>query len=353
MTRIAKGKQKGELWDRVILSDGMVGYVFQNYLKEYIETPQIQVQEIKLSLNKTTINKNERVKLNIEILPEEAKDEELEFSSSNGTVALVDNTGTILGVSSGTATITAKAANNVSSSINITVYSPVTDIQLNAQNAILQVGDMYKLNPIIYPEDASNKNVKFSSSDEDIAKIDETGNITAIKEGKTTITAKTEDGNKTSSIEITVIKKLNDTDVIIDESLKINGTEVSGFDYKKNTVKNIKDKIHTNFNIEIYNNKGEKLSDENRVGSGSTIRIVDDSNNKILELIVILYGDVNGDGKINSVDLLVLQRHILEIQKLEGVFLKSGNINKNGKKPSSIDSLLIQRHILEIKIIEQ
>lgn len=90
MTRIAKGKQAGELWDRVILSNGMVGYVFQNYIKEYEEIPQIQVSEIKLSLDKTTINKNERIKLNIDILPEEAKEEKLTISSDNGRVALVD-----------------------------------------------------------------------------------------------------------------------------------------------------------------------------------------------------------------------------------------------------------------------
>ena len=71
------------------------------------------------------------------------------------------------------------------------------------------------------------------------------------------------------------------------------------------------------------------------------------------EYQIILYGDVNGDGKINSVDLLVLQRHILEIEKFDGIFLKAGNINKNGKKPSSVDLLLIQRHILNLKIIEQ
>ncbi|MFR5683337.1 MAG: dockerin type I repeat-containing protein [Clostridia bacterium] len=72
-----------------------------------------------------------------------------------------------------------------------------------------------------------------------------------------------------------------------------------------------------------------------------------------MEYQVILYGDINGDGKINSVDLLVLQRHILEIQKVSGVALKAGNINKNGKNPSSVDLLLIQRHILQLKIIEQ
>lgn len=277
----------------------------------------------------------------------------MEFSSSNGTVALVDNTGTILGVGAGTAKITAKASNNVQSSIDITVYSPVTEIQLDTQNVTLQVGEEYKINTIIYPEDASNKKVEFSSSNETVAKVDSSGNITAINEGATTITAKSVDGNKTASAEITVIPKLSDTDIIIDNSLRVNGNEISRLDYKNNTVKDLINKIQTNYNIEIYNSKGEKLSDEARVGSGCTIRIFDDNNNKIIEFAIILYGDVNGDGKINSVDLLVLQRHILEIQKLEGIFLKAGNINKNGKKPSSVDSLLIQRHILELKIIEQ
>lgn len=327
--------------------------MFQSYLKEYEEPPQIQVSEIKLSLDKQVINKNERIKLNVEILPEEAKNEELQFSSNNGIVALVDNTGTILGASSGTATITAKAANNVQSSIDITVYSPVTDIKLDTQNCTLQIGDKFKLNTIIYPADASNKQVEFISSNEAIAKVDNNGNITAISEGTTTITAKTVDGNKTASIEVFVIDKINDTEIVIDDSLKLNGNEISGLDYKNNTVKDLKNKIQTNYNVEIYSSKGEKLSDENRVGSGSIIKITDENNDTIVEFVVILYGDVNGDGKINSVDSLVLQRHILEIQRLEGIFLKSGNINKNGKMPSSVDSLLIQRHILEIKIIEQ
>ena len=66
-----------------------------------------------------------------------------------------------------------------------------------------------------------------------------------------------------------------------------------------------------------------------------------------------MYGDVNGDGKINSIDLLVLQRHILEIQTIDEIFQKAGNINKNGRKPTSVDLLLIQRHILGLQIINQ
>lgn len=53
-----------------------------------------------------------------------------------------------------------------------------------------------------------------------------------------------------------------------------------------------------------------------------------------------------GNGKINAVDLLVLQRHILEIQELRGIYLKAANIRKNGKRPSAVDLLIIQRYIL-------
>lgn len=352
ITRIAKGKQSGELWDRVILADGIVGYVFQSYLKEYIEKPKVEITDIKLSIEKTTINKNEKIKLNIEILPEEAKNEKVIISSSNEAVALVDDVGNILGVSSGITKITVKAENNISSSIEIKVYSPVTEISLDVQNINLQIGENFKINPVIYPEDASNKNVNYISLDENIAKVDKQGNIQAIKEGKTTIKAITEDNNKEASITINVTPKLEDLDIKIDESIKVNGTELSGIDYKNNTVKYIKEKIKTSNNIEVYRNN-ELLSDDKLVGSGNVIKIIDSKNTTVLEFTVILYGDVNGDGKINSVDLLVLQRHILEIEKLKGALLKAGNISKNGKNPSSLDSLLIQRHILGLKIIEQ
>lgn len=116
---------------------------------------------------------------------------------------------------------------------------------------------------------------------------------------------------------------------------------------------NLKEKIESSYRIQIYNFTGQKLADDDLVGSGSKVRLVDENDIIKMEYDVIVYGDVNGDGRINSIDLLVLQRHILEIEKLQGVFLKVGNINKNGKNPSSLDSLLIQRHILGLQVITQ
>lgn len=349
VTRIAKGKQAGELWDRVILENGVVGYVFQSYLEK---VPEIQVSDINLSIDKTTINKNERVKLNVEILPVEAENAKIEFSSSDNSVAIVDEDGYILGLSSGKSIITAKTENGISDSINIEVYSPVTDINFDTTDLVLEKGENFHLNVIIYPEDATNKSIEFSSENVNIATVDNNGNIIAKDIGNTKIFVKSLDTNIQKSINIQVIEKLDESEISFDESLVINANEISGIYYKNNTVNNFKQLIKTDYEIKILNFKDEKLEDADLIGTGSKVKIYKD-NNILREYKIILYGDVTGDGKINSVDLLVLQRHILELEKFDGIFLKAGNINKNGKNPSSVDLLLIQRHILNLKIIEQ
>lgn len=351
MTRIAKGKQSGDLWDKVILPNGIIGYAFSSYLKE---VPNVQIEKINLSVDNPIINKGETRRLNVEILPEEAKDHEIEFSSSNRGIASVDSTGNILGLRSGKTIITAKAKeNNVSSSIEIEVYTPVSDMQLNKENLVLQIKDSYTITPIILPNDANNKNVIYSSANENIAIIDELGVIRAVSEGTTKITAKTEEGNISKEINITVVPRIEEDEISFDESLKLNQNEITGFDIKNNSVDKIKDLITSVYTVEIYNNKDELLTGDTLIGTGSKIRLIDENGKIKMEYEIIIYGDVNGDGKINALDLLILQRHIIEIEKLNGVYIKAGNINKNGKNPSAFDLLLIQRHILDLKFIEQ
>lgn len=350
MTRIAKGKQKGELWDKVKLPNGIVGYVFQSYLKE---VPEKQIEKINVKIDKTTINKGETIKLNVEILPEEAKNHEVIYSSNNNNVAQVDGSGNITGIKSGKATITVKAKeNNVSSSVNITVYTPVSDVILQEDEIYLQKEEEITIKPIILPTDASNKNISFKSLDINVVTVTSNGLIKAIEEGTTTIEVKTEEGAITKQVKITVLGQLEDADIEFSEELKINNNIISGWNTKKLSVSDIKEKITTKFDIEIYNSKGKKLEKNETIGTGSKIRFLENGKVK-MEYKIVIYGDLNGDGKINSIDLLVLQRHILEIEQLQGPFLLAGNINKNGKNPSSIDSLLIQRHILELKLIEQ
>ena len=349
MTRIAKGKQNGELWDRVKLSNGIVGYVFQTYVKE---VPDIEVERIELSLDKTTINKGEKIKLKTDIYPSDALDKTLKFSSNNTKVANVSSDGYIVGLSSGTAQITAKASNGITSSIDINVYSSVTDIILAAENCTIQVDSIFKIIATVLPEDANNKDISYKSENENIASVDENGNIKGISEGETNIIVSGEDNKVTKKIKVTVVKKLAEGEIIFDESLKVNGNEITGLENSNNTVDKILNKIQTNYTIEFYDAKGNKIEKNELVGTGSVIKIIDNGE-IIIEYNVIMYGDIDGNGKINSVDLLVLQRHILEIEKLKGVFIKAGNIRKDGKNPTSVDCLLIQRHILGIQTIKQ
>lgn len=348
MTRIEKGKQTGELWDRVKLENGIVGYVFQNYI-EIVTEPE--VKQINLSLDNTTIQKNESVSLKVEILPTEANTQKLTYTSSNSQVVSVDSMGKLLGISSGTATITAKAINGVTGTIDVNVYSKVTGLQLRENALTLQVGQEYQVTPIILPEDANNQNVNYSSENENIAGIDSSGKITANKEGNTNIKVITQEGNFEKQIAITVIPKLPENAIIFEESIKINGNEITGIS-PNTTVKDFLEKITTQYTIEIEKNDGTKLTQNDLIGTGCRVKFFE-NDQLIIEYRIILYGDINGDGKINSVDLLVLQRHILEIETLSDVFLKAGNIDKTGKRPSSIDLLRIQRHILELELIKQ
>ena len=351
MTRILKGTNSGERWDKVQLENGIIGYIFQNYVTEL---PPVQIEKIDLNLDNTTLQKGERKKLQVSILPQEASTHKVVFTSSNPLVATVDDKGNIQAISSGTATITAKAEeNSVQNQIDIEVYSSVTGVSLDCNEIFVPVEDMFKINAYIEPNDANNKNIKFESENTQIATVDENGLITAISEGTTNILAISEENPEIrSKCKLIVVRKMEDSEIHFDSSLKLDSLEVSGIDYNANTALDIKEKITTDLEIEIINNKNEVLKDDDIVGTGCKI-LVKENGNILRQYTILVYGDVNGDGKINSVDLLVLQRHILEIEKIDGIYKKAANVRKDGKKPTSVDLLLIQRHILKLQIIEQ
>ena len=351
MTRIGKGRQLGDKWDKVILENGIVGYIYQAYVTEI---PPVQIENINLNIDNTTLQKGETKTLQVTILPKEANSHKVIFTSSNLKVATVDNNGNIKAVGSGEAVITVKAEeNNIQSQINIKVYSKVTSINLDKKQIYLPIGEKTQITAKIEPQDADEKGIIYSSGNENIAVVDQNGSITAIQSGTVEIFASSKE-NTNIKVEciLTVVRKIEDSEIYFENPLKVNNLEISGLSSKDNTVENIIEKIMTNLDLEFVNNKDEELKSNDLLGTDSKIRIKEDGN-ILREYNIILYGDNNGDGKINSVDLLVLQRHILEIQIMQDIYIKASNIRKTAPKPTSIDLLLIQRHILEIKFIEQ
>lgn len=351
MTRIAKGKQAGELWDRVQLPNGILGYAFQSYLQEVPKEPEISIQNIEVSISKNPILKGERIPLQVKIIPENATDTTLKYSSSNTAIVMVDEKGTVLGLHSGEAIITVYSEKySIEKQIKISVYTQVNDLILNINDVILQEGDSIQINPIVMPEDANNQKVNYQTSNEAVATVNEQGLILAKKSGETDIIVTTEENQIQKRVKVRVVKL---TEEILFQDLVVQGNLISGLKDKTNSVSDIKNKVQTNYKIEIYDSEDQVLLDEQFVGTDCKLKAFDQNNHMVMEYRIIYYGDVNGDGKINSIDLLVLQRHILGLETLNDLFISAGNIDKDGKKPTSRDLLLIQRHILGLKLIEQ
>ena len=92
-------------------------------------------------------------------------------------------------------------------SCDLKVVAPIhiTDISLDNHSTTIKVGESFQLNATITPEDATNKGLTWSTSDASVATVDEHGKVTAIKEGKATITVTTKDGGFSTTCVVTVV----------------------------------------------------------------------------------------------------------------------------------------------------
>lgn len=133
------------------------------------------------------------------------------WNSSAPNIATIDETGLVTAVSEGEAIITATALNGKkTTTCKVTIVDKiinVTGISLNTTKTTIAKGDSIKLEAIILPDIATDKNVVWSSKNNQIASVDKAGNVTAIMEGDVSITATSNDGRKTASCEITVVGK--------------------------------------------------------------------------------------------------------------------------------------------------
>lgn len=126
--------------------------------------------------------------------PEDATDKSIAWTSSDETVATVDNDGKVTAVSKGNATITATTKDKrCKAECVVSVYVPVTEIKLDKSKLDLSIGSTETLTANIMPEEATNKKVLWTSSNEDVATVDNDGKVTAIGEGSAVITASSDD----------------------------------------------------------------------------------------------------------------------------------------------------------------
>ena len=143
--------------------------------------------------------------LNATVTPDTADDKTIVWSTSDPTIATVSDEGKVISVGVGQCIITAtNPASKVEASCTVIVLEPLTGLSLNTYYQNMVKGTKFVLLPIVEPSTASNKNVTFWSSDNDIATVDDKGVITAVKGGTCEIVVTTEEGNFSQKCVITV-----------------------------------------------------------------------------------------------------------------------------------------------------
>lgn len=143
------------------------------------------------------------------VSPENAKTESLIWDSSNKTVATVGEEGKVTALAVGSSVISVKADGGKSDSFTLTVSAKKDGfesivITKDRDGVTLSVGQTYEIQFVADPADATNKTIKWKSSDETVATVSDGGAITALKTGSAVVTGEAENGNGRATLNVTV-----------------------------------------------------------------------------------------------------------------------------------------------------
>lgn len=195
----------------------------------------VPVEKITLSQTDLTFTHiGDEQTLTATVYPDNATDKTLKWTSSNPTVATVED-GKVTAVGNGEADITVAAAGSDAKAVCIVkvfVVVPVTGIELDRTTIEFEnIGETILLNAQVLPEDATNKNVSWKSSDEKVAVVNR-GQVVSTGFGSAVVFATTEDGDFMATCRVDVVTGIsgieNDSEIEVkDGRIKVNGVPYS------------------------------------------------------------------------------------------------------------------------------
>lgn len=172
----------------------------------------VAVTEVRLDKSATTLVEGDTEELMATVMPENATDKGIEWKSSDESVATVSQTGLVTALKEGSSAITVITNDGgFKATCDVTVNKKViavTGAVLGNTELTLVEGEEEKLAVAVTPENATDKSVVWESGNESVATVSQEGLVTAVGEGKATITVKTNDGGFSASCEVTVKKKV-------------------------------------------------------------------------------------------------------------------------------------------------
>ena len=211
-----------------------------------VRNSNIDVQSIFMNSNET-MNAGESLTLTAKVLPATATNKTITWTSSDATTATIDQNGTVKALKAGSVIITAKSNNNITAVCKITIMDKpinITSISLNQTNTNMNVGNTLALSVTFNPANATNKNITWTSSNNNIATVNN-GVVTAKAAGNVTITATSNNG-KTATCNIVINNNIVDV-----SSISLD---------KTNTSMNIGNNLTLNANIQPSNATNKNIT---------------------------------------------------------------------------------------------
>ena len=172
-------------------------YVKTEGWKKFRKFKDITPTELCLDVQDTIIYIGDSLKPKVSVSPYYAELSDAEWSSSDTSVAVVDSEGKITAVGQGNAIITVKINDTgISAEMKVEVL-PILISSLSFSNSSISLSfsEQYQLQPIILPENSTNKELNWFSNNTNAVIVTNTGLVTRIGNGKCTIMAMTLDGS--------------------------------------------------------------------------------------------------------------------------------------------------------------
>lgn len=163
------------------------------------------IKGISINPSKATVTVGKSFKAGAVINPANANDKKVTWSSSSPSIATVDQQGNVKAIKAGYTYIDATASNGVRgrSLVNVIDATP-TSVSMNIGDATLRIGKSFTAKATVYPTNAVQKDVTYSSTNSNVATVDASGNVKTLGAGTTYIKATTANG-KVGQIKVTVL----------------------------------------------------------------------------------------------------------------------------------------------------
>ena len=235
----------------------------------------------------------------------------------------------------------------------------ITPPSIQTTNEIINENESVRISINVTDTESQITEVKIASGIQDVDYFENEGTtlktihsdksaeaaVMITENGIYTIYAEDEQGNKTVKIiEITeiVIPDPEPDNTITSSVYEINTTTIDRISENTNVVE-FKENIVTEMGYIIVNKEDIELQDTDIIATGDKL-ITDDDK----EYILIVTGDLNGDGKLTLTDMSLLRKHYLEVESLQDEYLEAADIDYN-QKISLNDISIMRKHILGIE----